>query len=188
MVKPRRTQPAVPRLRDIETTLANMPLPRIMDLYLEQSNDPLSQQVRSLEERLADDLPAAVKLNLGLALKALREAKAAVDQPILTSIAEAILKVCRKYHVPLRLGSNGAQNGHAGMTRRGANQRWVLEYVKQQAGAGRQVRVSDVTVAAEEAGLNRSSVAQAIQIMVRSGRLKTRLPATAQRNPYLLLP
>jgi hypothetical protein len=64
----------------------------------------------------------------------------------------------------------------------------VAEYVKRQTEAGRQVRVGDVTVAAEEAGLNRSSVAQAVQIMIRNGRLKTRLPAGAQRNPYLCLP
>jgi hypothetical protein len=168
------------------------PLEKVIERLLKeaQTDSGLAEQVRALESEMGKkDLPKAAQNSLTEAIQSLHAAQNAIDKPLLERIAVAIIHVTRRYGVPLAVVGKGetlspaTPVGEAG--RRGQNQQFVLDYLSQR--KSDDVRVGDVTKAAETAGLNRSSMPQAIKALEEAGQITSKLPKGAKRNPVLSL-
>ena len=147
-----------------------------------KKDDGLAEQIKSLEKQMAEDQPAASRDAMSQAVRQLREAQSARLQPVLEKIATAIVHVTREHGIPLAVKASGQQARQTTQpTGRGKNQQFILDYLAEHKGA----RVSDVTQAAEEAGLNRTSIPSAVKALEDAGRITSTLPRDAKRNPVL---
>lgn len=169
----------------------------------------LGKQIDALVEQRQAGGPFAARRALDDAIGSLRQAQQAQLGPITDQIAKAIVDTAAQHGIEVTAPGVSAGSGKPGRKRGakpgpkpgrkttkkksrvapegagGPNQQFVLDYLTKHAEA--RPRVGDVTKAAEEAGMNRTSMPQAIRALQEQGKIKSRLPKGAKRNPVLTL-
>lgn len=141
---------------------------------LQAGTEQLGSNVQDLEAR-ASKMTGLARKHLLDAAKSLRKAQQEAQRPIRDELAKGIQSIARTMGLPL--GTTAKDGGRMAIaptprTRegRGKNQAFVLDQL-QVAGPGG-AKVSDIKQAAKAAGLNETSVAQAVTKLASDGQIK----------------